>query len=310
MFTHLMSSRLPHAVLLALGALTLGACTESDAPDAYGNFEAEEVVVAAETPGQIERLDALEGRLLAAGEVVGLIDTTQLTLEREQLAAQRRALTSQRREVERQADALDVQREIADRVWERTQRLFAGGAATAAQRDAAERDVRVLTTQAAGARVGLERLGSELSGLDARLAAVEDRLGRTRITNPVRGTVLALYARTGEMIQTGQALYRVADLDTLTLRAYITGGQLAAVKLGDRVTVQIDSADGALASREGTVTWISARAEFTPTPVQTRDERADLVYAVKIRVANADGALKVGMPADVTFATTTAAQTP
>jgi HlyD family secretion protein len=310
MLTTLTQFRSAPSTLVATVALLLGACTAADSPDAYGNFEAEEVVVAAEAPGQILRLDALEGRVLAKGEDVGLIDTTQLALEREQLAAQRRALSNQRRELERQAEALDVQREIAERVWERTQRLFTGGAATAMQRDAAERDVRVLTTQASGARVGLERLSAELTGLDVRNAAVEDRLGRTRITNPVRGTVLALYARAGEMIQTGQALYRVADLDTLTLRAYVTGAQLAAVTLGARATVQIDGADGTLTTREGTITWISARAEFTPTPVQTRDERADLVYAVKIRVGNPDGALKVGMPADVTFGVGANAQTP
>jgi HlyD family secretion protein len=286
---------------IVLLPVVFGACSGNGEPDAFGNFEAEEVVVAAEAPGQILRLDALEGRVLAAGEEVGLIDTTQLALERDQLAAQRRALANQRREVVQQAEALEAQREIAERTWQRTQRLFDGGAATAAQRDVAERDARVLTSQASGARVGLERIGSELAGLDARYAAVEDRLRRTRITNPVRGTVLAHYARTGEMVQTGQALYRVANLDTLTLRAYISGGQLAQVKLGDRVTVHIDGADGALTAREGTVTWISARSEFTPTPVQTRDERADLVYAIKIRVANADGALKVGMPGDVTF---------
>lgn len=294
-------TRLTSLLALVLAPVAFGACSGNGEPDAFGNFEAEEVVVAAEAPGQIRRLDALEGRVLAAGEEVGLIDTTQLALERDQLAAQRRALANQRREVERQAEALEVQREIAERAWQRTQRLFEGGAATAAQRDAAERDARVLTAQASGARVGLERIGSELAGLDARYAAVEDRLRRTRITNPVRGTVLAHYARAGEMIQTGQALYRVADLDTLTLRAYISGGQLAQVKLGDRVTVHVDGADGTLAAREGTIAWISARSEFTPTPVQTRDERADLVYAIKIRVANPDGALKVGMPGDVTF---------
>jgi HlyD family secretion protein len=295
---------------LALLSAALTACADPDQPDAFGNFEADEVVVAAEASGRIQRLDALEGRVLALDEDVGLIDSTQLALERDQLEAQRRAIGSQRAELAQQITTLEVQREIAERTLARTQRLFASQAATAAQRDAAERELRVLQSQVAAARLGLERVAADLSGLTARAAAVADRLQRTRISNPVAGTVLAQYARAGEMIQTGQALYRVADLDSLTLRAYLSGGQLASVTLGDRVTVQVDGADGELRSHDGIVTWVSPRAEFTPTPVQTRDARADLVYAIKIRVANTDGRLKVGMPADVTFRRGISGQTP
>jgi HlyD family secretion protein len=284
------------------GALLLAAaCDRAPEPDAFGNFEAEEVVVAAETQGQIQRLDALEGRALEAGEVVGLVDTTQLALERDQLAAQRGAFAAARREAALQVAALEAQREIAERTWARTARLFAKQAATAAQRDQAERDRRVLANQVAAARAGLERPGADLAGLDARLAAVRDRLRRATIRNPVAGTVLARYARAGEVIQPGQPLYRVADLDTLTLRAYVSGAQLAAVRIGGTVDVRTDQGADALASRPGAITWISPRAEFTPTPVQTRDDRTDLVYAVKIRVANPGGALKIGMPADVTL---------
>lgn len=287
--------------IAGLGSLALGACTSPDAADAYGNFEAEEVVVAAETQGQLVRLGAIEGQTLVAGDVVGLVDTTQLALERRQLEAQHRALAAQRREAERHSEALDVQREIAERAWARTQRLFAQQASTAAQRDAAERDARVLAVQATAARATAERVGAETAALEARLAAVADRLRRAELRNPVGGTVLALYARAGEVIQPGQPLYRIANLDTLTLRAYVSGAQLSSFAIGDRVTVHVDAAAGPLLARDGTITWVSPRAEFTPTPVQTRDERADLVYAVKVRVANGDGALKIGMPGDVTL---------
>lgn len=299
--------RRARATLAGLGSLALSACGNGETADAYGNFEAEEVVVAAETQGQIERLDALEGRVLATGEVIGLVDTTQLALERSQLEAQRRALAAQRREAERQADALEVQREIAARSWERSERLFAQQAATVAQRDAAEREARVLTAQAAAARATSERVAAEAAALEARLAAVADRLRRARLENPVAGTVLALYARAGEVVQPGQPLYRIANLDTLTLRVYVSGPQLTAFAIGERVTVHVDGADGRLLAREGTITWVSSRSEFTPTPVQTRDQRADLVYAVKVRVANGDGALKIGMPGDVTLGTRAAA---
>ncbi|MDX2184845.1 MAG: efflux RND transporter periplasmic adaptor subunit [Gemmatimonadaceae bacterium] len=288
----------------ALGALMLStACRDADGPDAYGNFEADELVIASETNGQLRTLRVTEGASLDIGEAVGLVDSVQLGLERTQLLAQREALVSARAEAAQQLEGLSAQREIAGRTWTRVQQLYTAGSATAQQRDQAERDVRVLSSQASAAALGLQRLDAERNALSARLAAVTDRLRRTTITNPVRGTVLAQYVRAGEIVQVGQPLYRIANLDTLTLRVYVSGAQLSQVRLGGAATVHIDAADGAVAERAGVVTWIASRAEFTPTPVQTRDERAELVYAVKLRVANPDGALKIGMPADVAFTT-------
>ncbi len=291
----------PAAITLSL-ALGLAACGSRGDPDAYGNFEADEVVVSAETVGRILQLEVTEGSTLDAGRSVGLVDTTQLALERSQLRAQRVAVLSQRQEVEQQRRALEAQLEIAVRARARTERLFASSAATSAQRDQAERDARVLEAQATAARASEARVTSEIAALDARIAAVDDRIRRATLVNPVRGTVLALYAHAGEMIAPGQAMYRLANLDTLTLRAYVDGTQLAAIRLGSAAEVRVDAGDS-LRTVHGIVQWISPRAEFTPTPVQTRSERAELVYAVKIRVANPDGALKVGMPADVTFTT-------
>ncbi len=289
--------------------VTLAGCNGSPDADAYGNFEADEVVVSAETQGRILQLNAIEGLTLEAGATVGLVDTTQLALERTQVIAQRSALALQQREVSQQRSALEAQLEIAQRAKERTDRLFASGAATSTQRDQVERDVRVLTAQAAASRASEGRVAAEAGALEARLAAVRDRLARASLTNPIHGTVLAQYARAGEMIAPGQPLYRVANLDTLTLRAYVDGTQLASVALGAVVQVHVDGADGLTALR-GIVSWVSPRSEFTPTPVQTRNERAELVYAVKIRVPNPDGALKIGMPGDVTFSTVAASETP
>ena len=142
----------------------------------------------------------------------------------------------------------------------------------------------------------------DVASAEARVAQIRDRLARSAVTNPQNGTVLTIYARAGEVVQSGHPLYKVADLDTMVLRAYVTGGQLSSVRLGQPVQVHVDQGGGALRSMPGTVTWISPSAEFTPTPVQTRDERADLVYAVKIRVANPEGVLRIGMPGDVTLA--------
>ena len=140
-----------------------------------------------------------------------------------------------------------------------------------------------------------------MASSEARVAQLRDRIDRSRVVNPRAGTVLATYAREGEVVQAGRPLYRIAGLDTLVLRAYVTASQLAAVRIGQAVEVRVDGGD-ALVALPGTVSWISASAEFTPTPIQTREERGDLVYAVKIRVPNPDGALKIGMPGDVTFA--------
>lgn len=288
-------------LLCAASVLALSACNKTQPADAFGNFEAEEVVVGSEVSGQLKRFDPLEGHTVAANIAVGIIDTTQLALERDQLVAQKGGLAARRTETNDQIGALEVQREIARRTRERVERLYAGQAATAAQRDQAERDDRVLTQQLSAARAGLPRIASDASALDVRIATVQDRIRRATISNPVAGTVLTTYVRAGEMIQPGQPLYRIANLDTLTLRAYVSGVQLTSFRLGQEVEVKVDAADGALRTYKGVVAWVSSRAEFTPTPVQTRDDRRDLVYAVKVRVANPDGLIKVGMPGDLTL---------
>lgn len=287
--------------LFVASTLLAAACRKDTPPDSYGNFEAEETVVAAETGGQLQEFVPTEGQALVAKARVGQVDTIQLSLERDQLVAQRAGIADHRTEVSQQIRTLEVQLDIAKRSKERTDRLFAQQAATALQRDQQERDVRVLTEQIAGTRVGIARVASDLAALDVRIAAVNDRLRRATIVSPISGTVLATYVRTGEFIQPGQQLYRVANLDTLTLRAYVTGAQLSQFRIGETVQVHVDGVNKSLRNYTGTVTWVSSRAEFTPTPVQTRDERGDLVYAVKVRVANADGALKIGMPADVSL---------
>jgi HlyD family secretion protein len=296
----MMSSRLSGLLPLAAAIVVIG-CDRAAPADAYGNFEAEEVAVAAQASGQLSSFMAVEGAKLTAGEVVATLDTLQQALDRDQTVSQRSALEAQRREAAAQETVLRVQLEIAERAWARTQRLLAGGAATAVQRDQSERDVRVLRSQIGAVRATQERLTAESRTVEVRSAAARDRLRRTTVVNPVTGTVLTTHVRAGETVAMGQPLYRLADLDTLTLRVYVTGTQLPAVRIGATVDVHVDSTAGLASARPGVVSWVSPRAEFTPTPVQTRDERADLVYAVKVRVANSDGALKVGMPADISL---------
>ena len=275
------------------------ACNRGAQPDAYGTFEANEVVVSAETTGQLLTFTPVEGAQLARGTVIGIVDTAQLSLEKEQVIAQRQATGSRVNEISKQIKALEIQRTIARRTYERTKRLFDENAATAQQLDQAERDYRVLGAQIEAARAEQQSVSRDVSSGEARVAQITERIGRSRIENPVPGTVLATFTRAGEVVQPGQPLYRIANLDTLTLRAYVAETQLQSLKLGGQVQVNVDSGDGKTIALPGTVTWVSSKAEFTPTPVQTRDERADLVYAVKVRVPNRSGLLKIGMPGDL-----------
>lgn len=293
----------PFPPLLVLGALMLVACNGDGQPDAYGNFEADDIVIASQTAGPLVRFEAVEGQTLAAGTLVAVVDTIPLTLEREQLVAQRSVVAARRREAAAQRGSVEAQLAIAERSLGRVQRLREGDAATATQLDGAERDVTVLRSQREALQANDASLGAELASLDARIASVADRIARAQVRSPVAGTVLTTYARVGETTQPGQALFSIADLGTLTLRAYVTGDQLASFALGQRVTVRVTLGDSLLAL-PGEISWVSSRAEFTPTPIQTRDERADLVYAVKVRVADPQGRLKIGMPGDVTLSET------
>ncbi len=238
------------------------------------------------------------------------------------LESQRGAAAAQRDAARAQRGALAAQLEIATRAHERTRRLFDQQAATAQQLDQAERDERVLRNQITAqdeqitaqerqmaAQAGLVRgaqaqeqtAAAQAAGAEAQLKQAGERIRKTDVRNPIDGTVLTTYARAGEVVQTGQPLYRVADLTTMEVRAYVTEPQLSSIRLGQDARVSLDAGGGQRQNVPGTITWISSRAEFTPTPIQTREERVDMVYAIKIRVANANGVLKIGMPVDVQF---------
>lgn len=287
------------AVLVAGTTAAMVSC-RGERPDAYGNFEATEVTVAAEVGGRLLAFGVEEGNRLAKDTVVGLVDTVPLVLQREALAARRSAAAARTREADANIAALEVQRRIADRELARIERLLQQAAATAQQGDKAERDARVVREQLDGARAARAGARQEVAALDAQVASIADRLARSRITAPLAGTVLARYVEPGEFVQAGQPLFKLASLDSLTFRAYLTNDQLTRLRLGQEVRVGVDRADS-IATLPGRVTWIASSAEFTPTPIQTRDERADQVYAVKIAVANPDGRLRIGMPGELTI---------
>lgn len=270
--------------------------------DATGTFEATEIVVSAEAAGRILRFDAEEGDVLRAGRQVGAIDTVQLYLQKLQLERQRASVRSGRPDIGKQAASLREQ--IAKQQTERgrVKNMLRDGAATQKQLDDIEAQIRVLESQLTATLSTLGKNTATIDGnaaaLEAQIAALNDRIAKCRITSPVGGTVLVKYAEAGELAAVGKPLMKIADLENIYLRAYFTSDQLGRIKLGDKVRVVADFGGDERYDYEGRIAWIASESEFTPKTIQTRDSRANLVYAVKIAVRN-DGRLKIGLAGEV-----------
>lgn len=285
--------------------LMASACTSNDKEyDATGTFEATEVTVSAEQNGKLLKFNLTEGSKLSAGQPVGIIDTVQLFLKAKQLGATRQVYASQRPDMEKQIAALRQQLAKAEQEQARFEGLVREGAANRKQLDDAESTVRVLRKQLQAQISTLDNstrsLNSQMTTADIQRFEVLDQLSKCRISSPISGTVLEKYTEQGEFATVGKPLFKIADTDNMFMRAYVTTAQLQKIKVGQRVTVMSDYGNGNRKSYQGTVTWISDRSEFTPKTILTDDERADLVYAVKIAVKN-DGYLKIGMYGEVKF---------
>ncbi len=270
--------------------------------DATGNFEADEVIISAEASGKIIQLKAEEGSELEPQSVIGLIDTTQLYLRKKQLAYGIRAINARQPNASVQLAGITEQIETTKREKKRVENLLKDDAATQKQLDDISAQLDLLQRQYAATQSTLsitkQSLQSETLPLKAQLEQVQDQINKSQITNPVKGTVLSLYTKQNEVVNPGKALYKIADLSTVILRAYISGNQLSQIKLGQQVQVLVDAPDNSYKTYSGTITWVSAKAEFTPKTIQTKEERANLVYAIKIDVKN-DGYLKLGMYGEV-----------
>lgn len=266
--------------------------------DATGTFEATEVIVSSEAAGKLLQLTVEEGTQLKAGEEVGLVDTVQLYLKKLQLEASMKSVESQRPDLAKQIAATKQQIATAQREKKRVENLLAAGAANQKQLDDWDAQValfeRQLVAQESSLRNSTNSLTEQGNSVGIQVAQMEDQLNKCHIQSPISGTVLAKYAEAGELATVGKPLFKVGDIDRMHLRAYITSEQLAQVKLGDKVTVYSDYGNSEQKAYPGVVTWISDRSEFTPKTILTKNERANLVYAVKIAVDN-DGALKIGM---------------
>lgn len=312
-----MRIRIP--LYVSLMSLALGACNNNKPDfDASGTFEVDEVVVSSEVSGQIEALDIREGSVLAKDSIVGYIDSLPLELQKAHAEATLNALHEKTVDVAPQVKllhdqiaVLKVQLENAIHEKERTERLIKADAATQKQLDDINTQIAVykkqivvnqqqINVQQSNTGTQNRTILSESKPLKKSVAQIEDQLKRTKIKNPINGTVLTRYAMAGEYTTPGKALYSIGNLSEITLRVYVTGTQFAQIKLNEPAKVFVDSTSDAFKEYPGVITWISDKAEFTPKTIQTKDERANLVYAVKIHVKN-DGLLKIGMYGEVKF---------
>ncbi|MFT3908396.1 MAG: HlyD family efflux transporter periplasmic adaptor subunit [Ferruginibacter sp.] len=281
----------------------LNSCKEKKAAyDASGTFEAVETIISAEASGVIKELNIEEGQSLKTGDTIGYIDPTQLILKKKQLQAQSKAVLSKKPDISSQLASLQERLKQAEHEQQRISNMVKADVATPKQLDDANAEVAVIKKEISAKQTSLGITSSSITEetlpIDVQVEQVDDQLSKTKIINKVNGTVLTKYAEVNEMAVAGKPLYKIADLSTIILRAYITGDQFAKVKLNQNLKVMVDDGTGKYKEYNGTVTWINNKAEFTPKTIQTKDERANLVYAVKISVRN-DGYLKIGMYGEV-----------
>lgn len=291
-------------LLATIVSIFLVSCSNSDGDlDASGTFETTEIIVSTESMGKIMQLNVEEGQQLNFNQRVGYIDTTQLYLKKLQLVASKKALQSRRPDIQKQIAALEQQIETAKTERKRVENLVKAEASTTKQLDDANAQIKVLEKQLEATKSSLENTSNSILGdneaLQIQIEQIEDQLQKCYITSPISGVVLTKYAEQGELATPGKALFKIGDVTNMILRAYVTSDQLTQIALGQKVKVYADYGEDRK-EYEGVVSWISSKSEFTPKTIQTRDERANLVYAVKINIKN-DGLLKIGMYGNVKF---------
>lgn len=290
--------RIAYIAILMLTA----SCGKQTTFDAQGTFEATEIVVSSEATGKILHFEAEEGTLVEAGQQVGAMDSLQLHLQRKQLIAQQSALLNSRPDIKKQMSSLREQIAKQKSELQRVENMLRDGAATQKQHDDINAHIRVLEGQLEATLSTLGKntasINDNSASLEAQIAALDDRIAKCHIIAPTNGTVLVKYAEAGELATVGKPLMKIANLEKIYLRAYFTSDQLANIRLGDTVKVIADFGGDEQHEYEGRISWISSESEFTPKNIQTKDSRANLVYAVKIAVKN-DGRLKIGLAGEV-----------
>lgn len=293
------------SLILSATVLAITSCSDTSKTfDASGSFEAEETIISSEATGTIKQLNLEEGQTLKAGQVIGYVDSVQLHLKKKQLQAQIHAVLSKKPNISVQLAALEEQLKTAEKEQKRITNLVKAEAATQKQLDDISGSIDVIKSQIEAQKSSLtissDGMSKETTALEVQIEQLNDQLQKCNLVNTVEGTVLTKYAEANEMTSVGKALYKIADLSSIILRVYISGNQLAQLKLNQNVKVSTDDGSGGFKQTDGTVIWINDKAEFTPKTIQTKDERANLVYAVKVKVKN-DGSYKIGMYGEIKF---------
>ncbi len=299
----IMKSTLNYLVLVL--SFILFACGNgSKEYDATGTFEAEEIIVSSEAMGKLISFDVEEGTILKQNQIVGIVDTIQLHLKKKQLEASIQTVLSKQPDIASQLATIQEQINNTTTEKKRVENLVKSNAATAKQLDDVNGQLDLLYKQYDAAKKNLtittRSLQNETHPLQIQIEQIQDQINKSIIKNPVDGTVLARYAKQNEITSNGKALYKIADLSGMTLRAYVNGDQLGQIKLGQKVKVFVDKGANAQKELSGEIYWVSSKSEFTPKTIQTKDERANLVYAIKVKVKN-DGYLKIGMYGEIQF---------
>ena len=283
------------------GITLLSSCNnDKDKPDAYGSFEATEITVSSLANGKIMVFNIEEGQLLDSNQMIGFIDTTDLHLKKLQVMEQKNATGSRKEDLATQIAVQEQNRENILIEKNRVVKLLKDGAATQKQLDDINASLNMIDKQIASIKSQFRGIEDQIGSTEQQIAQLRESIKNARIINPIKGTVLTKFAENNEVTTFGKPLYKIADLREMQLRVYVSGAQLPHIKIGENVEVRIDKDEKTNTKMEGTVIWISQTAEFTPKTIQTKEERVNLVYAVKVRVLN-DGILKIGMPGEIKF---------
>jgi len=288
-------------ILLLLASLITSCKNDEKQSDAFGNFEADKTFISAEAMGKILEFRIEEGDIIKKDEIIGQIDTLDLYYKKLQLKSQIEAVAANFIEINSQLEVQKQQLENIEIQKNRTAKLHKEKAATQQQLDNINGQYNIAEKQIVAIESKRNALNKQIEAMRNQLKEIELNISKCTIVNPVTGSILNKLAMKGEMAMPGKPLYSLADLTYLNLKAYISGSQLSKIKLGENINVLIDGPDNSLLEKEGKLIWISSSSEFTPKTIQTREERVNLVYAIKVRVENADGSLKIGMPGELVF---------
>lgn len=290
-----------HIIIISIFALAFAACNKSETIiDAYGNFEADEILVSAEASGKIIELNLNEGDKLNENEIIGKIDASIPTLQLQEIEAQRKKINAAIKSINAQIAIVKQQQENLEVDLKRIENLKTTGAATQKQLDDVTGQLKVIDKQLEAYNTQKAATRTDIKVLDAKASLISEQINKCKIKNPANGTVIEKYAEKGEVTGAGKPVYKLANLDNIILRAYVSGAQLYSIKIGQSCKVYIDKNTDESIEYSGTINWIASQAEFTPKIIQTKDERINMVYAIKVLVKN-DGKIKMGMPGEVKF---------